>query len=724
MSLSLLQAVAAVRARRASLSAETVGYLLLGVADQVIGVPREIGAADVALGEEGAVKVGVGMLADPERTERALRELLDALLSVASTATPALLRIGRRPASAGVEALVRELEAALIPVNRSAARRALTRLYRDTQRAVQAGPLDVSAAEAWLQRVVAPPTSVPTPAVVSEPSPIAVDPVPVTAAPCEVAFEIFEASPPAPVAVTSPLPEIEERPQVESLTRPEPVLVRAAARARADVREREADGGPPFVGTPRLGTFAMRQVLPPLVMPGDDVLLLNADEATERTPEAIVEPALPLVRTAPLFDVVTAPVANDELSADLASVVTDLVTESDEPSSPVAPAIQEPVAAPNVSEAVVEEAVAEEAVVEEAVAEEAVAEEAVAEELVAEPVPDQAAPQVGYAAEPAPAADAVDGDFVLDDEIVIVVDEDLEAFEPESLPSSEDDYPVTRWWSSPEPPSLTEPEPEPEPEPASFEPEEPAMAAESVVPELPSVPDLELPPLPEFVAWPTPVPPAEVAPTAETASAGTGTTEAEPRAESDFEPWGDSYDDAYLDLWESASNDEIWEPEPEDISDLTESEAESHGDADFEAAAAGYVALQGEDYVELAQPVAEPVHVERRVLPLPDAPDYAEVGWTPAPEQEPEPAQASLAQESPEPVPQPVADPVSAAALSPEPTPEPAQPRFASRRSDVSELLRGFAVTEARSDRELCRDLKALAGVDLTPLPRRIRSLG
>jgi hypothetical protein len=688
------------------LSAETVGYLLLGVAEQVSGVPREIGAADVVLGDEGAVKVGVGKLADPLRTERALRELLDALLSVASTATPALLRIGRRPAIAGVEALVRELEAALIPVNRSAARRALTRLYRDTQRALQAGPFDVSAAEAWLHRVVVPPTSAPTPAVVSEPTPIAVEPTPiavepapVTVAPCEVAFEIFEASPSTPIAVTRPLPEIEERPQVESLTRPEPVLVRAAARARTDVREREANREPPFAGTPRLGTFATRQALPPLVMPGDDVLLLNADEATERTPEAIVEPASPLVRTAPLFEVVTAPVVNGELSADLANVVTDVVTESDEPASPMVPAIQEPVAAPAVSEAVAEEAVAEEAV-----AEEAVAEEAVAEEVVAAPLPDRAAAQVDDAPEPAPAAAPVDGDFVLDDEIVIVVDEDLDAFEPESLPASEDDYPVTRWWSSPEPPALTESEPEQ----ASFEPEEPAMVAESVLPELPSVPELELPPLPEFVAWPTPVPPAEVAPA----------PEPETRAPVEVSPEAS----AYLDLWESESNDEIWEPELEDISDLTEAEPQSHGDADFEAAAAGYVALQVESALESVQPVAEPVHVECRVLPLPEAPDYAEVGWTPAPEQQPEPAQAPPAEAPPDP--QPVADLVSTGAPSPEPTPEPAQPRFAPRRSDVSELLRGFAVTEARSDRELCRDLKALAGVDMTPLPTRIRSLG
>ncbi len=47
----------------------------------------------------------------------------------------------------------------------------------------------------------------------------------------------------------------------------------------------------------------------------------------------------------------------------------------------------------------------------------------------------------------------------------------------------------------------------------------------------------------------------------------------------------------------------------------------------------------------------------------------------------------------------------------------PAAPRFAPRRSDVSELLAGFVPADTDGDRDLCRDLKALAGMSATPPP-------
>jgi hypothetical protein len=698
MSLSLLQVVAAVRARRASLSAETVGYLLLGVSDHAVAAPREIGAADVLLGEEGAVKVGAGKIAAPDRTERALRELLEALLSVASTATPALLRIGRRQTAVGVEALVRELEAALIPVNRSAARRALTRLYRDTLRAAQAGPLDIAAAQAWLQRAMAP--SVPAPAVVSEPNPPAAEPMVTTVAVSEVPVEVVEISRPTPIPATRPppLPAIEERPEVESLTRPEPALVRAAVRARAEVREQLVEPAP-STGTPRLGTFAARAVLPPPLPPSSATLFLTADEATDRMPDVFAEPVVPLVKTAPLFDVVTAPVSSDELSADLASVVTNLVTSDSEPVSPVAPAVEEPVRA-EAADAVVAEQPVEQAA------------DAAALEPIEAPAPD-----------PLPEAD---GEFQIDDEIVIVVDEDLEAFEPEAVQAPDDDYLVTRWWSSPDPPALAELAPEPA---VAVEEPAPAAAAESVGAELPVVPELELPPLPEYVAWATPEPPlAQVAAAPEPEPAS---VQAE-AAESGVAPWPPQpSDDAYLDLWESASNDDTyfdaWELDADGAPDLV-SEAPPRDDADFEAAAAAYAPLESDvfEHAKPVTPVAEPVGVERRILSLP-ATDYSEVGWTPAPEpgtagEAPPACEAPQAPEPPPQAPEPPPQAVEPATPELAPEPDPAPPRFAPRKSDVSELLRGFAVTEARSDRELCRDLKTLAGVDLTPAAPRVRA--
>jgi hypothetical protein len=518
MSLNLLEVVAAVRARRASLSAETVGYLLLGVADQVIAVPRELGAEDVFLGEEGAVRLGAGKAADSERSERALRELLDALLGVASTATPALGRIGRRPSGVGIDGFLRELEVALIPVNRSAARRALNRLYRDAQRAAQGMALDVAAAQAWLRRT--PPPSAPTPAVVVVQSSA---PTPVPLALQESPVVAFEVTPSRPSALSRPPPLPDQQPVIETLTRPEPVLVRAAARARSEppplpVLEPEIEPGPAIPelvpGTPRLGTLVAPVVHSVPAEFFEPVLELATDDATERTPNVATEP----------------------------------------------PAI-----------------------------------------TVTAPMP--------------PCADVKPPE--IDDEIMIVVDSELTPVPEEDVAFESEGA----WWSSPEPPAQAALEPErAEPELAV------APVAAALPPPLPALPAFELPsPFAVSLVKTAPLPAVEL------------------RA-----------------------------PEPEPL---------SFDDAALEAAAAEYRAI-------VAAPPSEPgARAE-------EDPDYAERGWTPAPE--------------------PISPPV---ATTPEPPPQPAPSRFPPRRSDVSELLRGFAVTEVRTERELCRDLKLLAGVDLTPLP-------
>ncbi|MEI9939777.1 MAG: hypothetical protein WDO69_21360 [Pseudomonadota bacterium] len=141
MSVTLSEVRRAARAHRAPLAGESVGYLVLAIADQVLQAPRLVQAADVQLTEDGALRVVSGHASSDADAELSLRRALDQLLLVASSGSAALTRASRRTAPLGLSSLVRELEAALIPVNRSAARRALARVHRETARALESGSL-------------------------------------------------------------------------------------------------------------------------------------------------------------------------------------------------------------------------------------------------------------------------------------------------------------------------------------------------------------------------------------------------------------------------------------------------------------------------------------------------------------------------------------------------------------------------------------------------------
>jgi len=153
MSVTLSEVKRAARAHRAPLAGESAGYLVLAIADQVLKAPRLVQAGDVQLSEDGALRVVAGLASSDADAELSLRRALDQLLLVASSGSAALTRASRRTAPLGLSSLVRELEAALIPVNRSAAQRALARIHRETARALQNGvlpeeeALDVAPAE-------------------------------------------------------------------------------------------------------------------------------------------------------------------------------------------------------------------------------------------------------------------------------------------------------------------------------------------------------------------------------------------------------------------------------------------------------------------------------------------------------------------------------------------------------------------------------------------------
>ncbi|WP_437522907.1 hypothetical protein WME79_32755 [Sorangium sp. So ce726] len=141
---TLEEVVAAAHARSASLVPETSGYLALAVSDATSRLPLRLDDRAVLLTTEGTVTVRTrGDAVAPAEAARLLRDLLARLLAASAGSMPNLTATARpRPAhEQDPEAVARELEAALIPVNRNAARRALARLARETLRAKEAGRL-------------------------------------------------------------------------------------------------------------------------------------------------------------------------------------------------------------------------------------------------------------------------------------------------------------------------------------------------------------------------------------------------------------------------------------------------------------------------------------------------------------------------------------------------------------------------------------------------------
>jgi hypothetical protein len=301
MSVSLSEVLAGAEAQAVPLSAECAGYLVLAAADQAALSPRRVQACDVCLLDDGAVRLLGRVPADDATAEGDLRELLGGLLSSASSTTAGLMRARRRAAGAGVGALLRELERALIPVNRSAARRALARLARETERAKDEGRL---AAPPQTPAAAAPESAAAAPSVVAM-APVPAAPVFAESAPAPAAPELAEsAAPPAapnaedpgftqalprvevterlvlpsaaaafvaaPVVVAvdvpAPAPRRPSTDEHETETRPEPVVLRASQRPPATPEALDALPAPVNELPVRIDTPVFGTVLAPFLV--------------------------------------------------------------------------------------------------------------------------------------------------------------------------------------------------------------------------------------------------------------------------------------------------------------------------------------------------------------------------------------------------------------------------------------------------------------------------
>ncbi len=134
-SITLEEVFAMVVAKRVPLAPELAGYLTLEIAEGAGSAPGEIDPRQVYIGDEGSVAlVRVRREGASGDAEGSVRKILQQLLDASGTQTPALSAAAKRAVGPGIPGLVGELEAALIPVNRAAGRRALARLAREVKR--------------------------------------------------------------------------------------------------------------------------------------------------------------------------------------------------------------------------------------------------------------------------------------------------------------------------------------------------------------------------------------------------------------------------------------------------------------------------------------------------------------------------------------------------------------------------------------------------------------
>ncbi len=216
---SFSEILGAAQLRRAALPGELAGYLALAVADHLMGQALELTLPQLQLVEDGRVQTSGGLPCSEERAEALLVSLLSRLLLVASSVTPGLLRASRPRLHRSLAELVRELETALIPVNRGAARRALARLCREVLRARGQAQVEIApqllAPEGGPVGVVAPlRSSRPTPAVQA-----------VVAVAAMVEPTVVEAPAVAWLDHTVPLPAVTRAAQVPTFGSALPVVI-------------------------------------------------------------------------------------------------------------------------------------------------------------------------------------------------------------------------------------------------------------------------------------------------------------------------------------------------------------------------------------------------------------------------------------------------------------------------------------------------------------------
>jgi len=328
MDVTLEQVLHAARERKAPVTPETAGYIALAVADSLVAAPAVVREANVLVHDDGRVTVrGADQSTDKVAAERSVRVLLGKLMQAAAGSAPALAAAARSHGGGGMEALVQELEAALVPTNRSAASRAIARLAREAAR--------VPAATGPAPRRAARPAS--------RPAPKAADPVAPAPAPAPAHAVVLESA--SEPASQRPPPVAEQAPPTlaRAVVEPDPTEVDAPVVPAPFVTPPLPTPDPPHPTTAHLDKVALT---PPLATydpsaPGTTALVAPSLQPTgPRDAPVLVAPDAPPAPAHPQAEppVLAAQPGSDECSRPLmiGAPAFGQVVEADIPTPSVA----------------------------------------------------------------------------------------------------------------------------------------------------------------------------------------------------------------------------------------------------------------------------------------------------------------------------------------------------------------------------------------------------
>lgn len=139
LGITLQELLASLKSRRIRVPSEIGAFVALEVCEAVARGPARVSASDVRIAEDGTVSLFVppGSASGDEAAESVVGLLASALVAAGTGVPASLIKLVEDGAPSGpgcLERLALELESALVPLNRAAARRVLSRMVREGRR--------------------------------------------------------------------------------------------------------------------------------------------------------------------------------------------------------------------------------------------------------------------------------------------------------------------------------------------------------------------------------------------------------------------------------------------------------------------------------------------------------------------------------------------------------------------------------------------------------------